>query len=185
MLGGVPVVANYHVRQLMPERIPEAFPVVAMLDEDITIQRWSDYASAMVGPKGRNESHGILTLEDRLGRIIGLSVYVIRPDLQRSRILVIENFAVVTLIGVQHAASILLSSIERLARDRACRYVAVSLAERKSRGAPDQGRGPTGRFFKGAGFRLDLARLCKRLDPQPAADLESSIRPSGGPDLRP
>jgi hypothetical protein len=156
---------NYNVRQLTPERIPEAFPVVAVLDEQITAERWYDYARAIVGPDGRSENHGILTLEDRQGCIMGLSVYVIRPDLWRGRVLVIENFAIVTLIGTQQAASVLLAAIEHLARDRACQCLAVSLLERTAGRSPDQNRGLTGRFFKGAGFRLDLARLSKCLEP--------------------
>jgi hypothetical protein len=115
-----------------------------------------------------------LTLEDRLGRIVGLCAYDVRPDLHRNRVLVIENFAVVTLIGAPRAAAELLAAMEQLARDRACHCLAVSLLGRRVRRSPDRDRGRTGRFFKGAGFRLDLARLCKCFDPAPAETFETA-----------
>lgn len=167
----------YNVRPLSLERIPEAFPVVAFLDERVTAQDWSNYASAVVAANGQGGGHGIMTLQDPQNHIIGLSVYHIRPDLQRGRVLVIENFAVVTLIGVQQAASTLLASMEELARERDCACLAVSLLDRKDRRSPNHGRNQTGRFFKGAGFRLDVARLSKCFDPAAARHLESA-RPS-------
>lgn len=176
---------NYNVRQLTPERIPEAFPVVAVLDEDITAERWYDYAFAILGPDGRDEQHGILALQDRQGCIIGLSVYAVRPDLWRSRVLVIENFAVVSLIGTQQAASVLLAAMERLARDQACGCLAVSLLERTAGRSLDRSRGLSGRFFKGAGFRLDLARLSKCFEPTTSerADAAGALGSSENVDL--
>ncbi len=102
----------YNVRPLSQERIPEAFPMVAFLDERVTPQQWSDYASTVVAANGQGGGHGIMTLQDRQSHIIGLSVYHIRPDLQRGRVLVIENFAVVTLAGAQQAASTLLAVLD-------------------------------------------------------------------------
>ena len=172
----------YYVRPLSQERIPEAFPVVAFLDERVTPQQWSNYARAVVAANGQGGGHGILTLQDPQSHIIGLSVYHIRPDLQRGRVLVIENFAVVTLIGAQQAASALLGAMEELARDQNCACLAISLLDRKDRRSPNQRRNQTGRLFKGAGFRLDVARLSKCFDPTAARHLDSagSSEPSEG-----
>lgn len=181
------VLANYRVRPLTPERIPEAYPVVAFLDAELTAQRWADYACAVLGPDGDSESHGILTLEDRQGRIVGLSAYAIRPDLHRRRVMVIENFAVVTLLGGQQAASILLTAMEQLARQRACQCLAVSLLEEGAPRSLGGNRNQTRQFFKGAGFRLDLRRFCKCFEPARAEDLQTLglVGASKSPDLRP
>ena len=152
------------VRPLTPERIPEAFPLVASLDQDITAQQWSDYARAFVGPRGRGDDCGIMTLQDPQGHIVGLSVYHTRPDLHRGRLLVIENFAIVSLIKGQQAALTLLAAMEDLARDLGCHCLAVSLLDRRIRRSPNHARSQAGRFFAGAGFRLDLARLGKCFD---------------------
>ncbi len=181
------VFANYRVRPLTPERIPEAYPVVAFLDAELTAQRWADYACAVLGPDGDGESHGILTIEDRQGRIVGLCAYAIRPDLHRRRVMVIENFAVVTLLGAQQASSILLTAMEQLARRRACQCLAVSLLEGTAQESPGGNGTQTRRFFKGAGFRLDLKRFCKCLEPAPAENLQTQgrIGASKSPALRP
>jgi len=158
------VFVRYNIRRLTPERIPEAFPVVAFLDGEITAQQWSDYASAMVGTNGQSDGHGIMTLQDPQKHIVGLSAYHTRPDLQRGRILVIENFAIVSLIKAQQAGFTLLAAMEDLARDLECPCLAVSLLDRKVRRSPNSPRSRAGRFFAGAGFRLDLARLRKCID---------------------
>jgi hypothetical protein len=164
----------YNVRPLSQERIPEAFPVVAFLDEQVTPQQWSDYATAVVAASGQGGGHGIMTLQDPQSNIIGLSVYHVRPDLQRGRVLVIENFAVVTLIGAQQAASTLLAAMEALARDRDCACLAISLLDRRDRRSPNHRSNQTGRLFKGAGFRLDVARLSKCFGPTAARQLRSA-----------
>jgi hypothetical protein len=148
--------------------------VVAFLDEQVTPQQWSDYASAVVASTGQGSGHGIMTLQDPQSHIIGLSVYHIRPDLQRGRVLVIENFAVVTLIGAQQAAAALLGAMEELARDRNCACLAISLLDRKDRRSPNHRRNQTGQLFKGAGFRLDVARLSKCFDPTAIRHPEST-----------
>jgi len=159
------VLACFDVQPLTAERIPEAFPLVASLDQDITAQQWSDYASAFVAPSGQGEGCGIMTLQDPQRHIVGLSVYSIRPDLHRGRLLVIENFAVVSLIKVQQAASTLLAAMEDLARERGCACLSVSLLDRRIRRSPNHPRSQAGRIFTGAGFRLDLARLGKCFGP--------------------
>ena len=164
----------YNVRPLSQERIPEAFPVVAFLDEQVTPQQWSDYASAVGAAQGQGDGHGIMALQDPQSRIIGLSVYYIRPDLQRGRVLVIENFAVVALIGAQRAASTLLAAMEALARDRDCPCLAISLLDRTVRRSPKHHRSQAGRLFKGAGFQLDLARLSKCFDPTATGHLDAA-----------
>ena len=164
----------YNVRPLSQERIPEAFPVVAFLDEQVTPRQWSDYASAVVASTGQGGGHGIMTLQDPQSHIIGLSVYHIRPDLRSGRVLVIENFAVVTLIGAQQAASTLLAAMEELARDRNCACLAISLLDRKARRSPNHHRSQTGRLFTGAGFRLDVARLSKCFDSTATRQIETT-----------
>lgn len=170
--------ACFDVRPLTPQRIPEAFPLVASLDQNITAQQWSDYASAFVGTPDRSAVCGILTLQDPQKNIVGLSVYHIRPDLHRGRLLVIENFAIVSLIKVQQAALTLLAAMEDLARDLGCSCLAVSLLDRRIRRSPNHPRSQAGRYFTGAGFRLDLARLGKCFDP--VAVEQSKLDGAGG-----
>ena len=177
----------YNARPLSRERIPEAFPVVACLDDQVTAQQWSNYASAVVAANGQGGSHGIMTLQDPQSHIIGLSVYHIRPDLHRGRLLVIENFAVASLIGAQQATAALLAAMEQLARERGCACLAISLLNRTERRSPNHRRTQTGPFFKGAGFRLDVARLSKCFDGIAAGNLgpDGPGEPSGDSQAKP
>jgi hypothetical protein len=181
------VFGNYNVRPLTPERIPEAFPVVAILDDEVTAASWSAYARAIVGADGRDDGHGIMTLQDPQNRIVGLSAYTIRADLRRGRVLMVEIFAVATLIGTRQAAARLLAAMEQLARERACPCLAVSLLDRKARRSPGNDRSQTSRVLRGAGFRLDLARLCKCFDPPTAVRFETGGHTGSpaGTDARP
>ncbi len=159
----------YTIRPLTPERIDEAFPVIAVLDPGITPAEWADYAATLLAPSDPRHGNGILTVQDPQGRIIGISVYRIRPDLRRGRILDIENFAVVNLIKPQHAASALLKALEDLARERECECLSISLLNPKSRRTLREPGSRPSDLFRGAGFRADLARLRKCLDEDPAA----------------
>ena len=152
--------ASYNAWPLSAERIPEAFPVIAVQDDRVTAQQWASYAGAVVAETGHG-NHGIMTLQDPQGHIVGLAIYHIRPDLQRGRVLVIENFAVASLTGAQQAAESLLAAMERLARDRGCECLAVSLLNRVEPRPPVGRRSQIGRLFKGAGYELDRARLSK------------------------
>ena len=69
----------------------------------------------------------IVTVQGQYGCIYGLAVYRVKLDLRRGRILEIENFAVVNLVGARHAARVLLQALEKLARERDCRCMTVSL----------------------------------------------------------
>lgn len=151
--------------------------MVAFLDDRITAQQWSAYAGDLLAANGHG-GHGIMTLQDPQSHIIGLSVYHVRPDLQRGRVLVVENFSVVSLIGAQQAAAALLAAMEQLAREENCACLAISLLNRGERKSPTRRRAQNGQFFKGAGFRLDTARLSKCFDaaphPEPAGSGEAS-----------
>ena len=125
--------------------------------------------------------------QSRHRRRICAKPFHIRPDLHRGRVLVIENFAVVSLIGVQQAAAALLAAMEQLAREQGCACLAISLLNRKDRKSPNRRHNPTGQLFKGAGFRLDMARLSKCFDAAAARQSRSDGRsePSEGDPERP
>lgn len=171
---------NYTIRPLTPERIDEAFPVVAILDPGITPDEWCGYAETLLEPSDSRHGNGIITVQDPQGNIIGFSVYRIRPDLKRGRILDIENFAVVNLIGPQHAASALLKALEDLARDTQCECLSISLLNPKSRKALREPGNRPSDLFKGAGFQADLARLRKCLDAD-APGAPGAPGPQGAP----
>ncbi len=47
----------YLVRPLTYGQIPQAFPLVSMLDMALTMEQWQDYAAAMIQPAGEGNGH--------------------------------------------------------------------------------------------------------------------------------
>lgn len=178
---------NYIARLLTSERIREAFPMIAVQDPQISIRQWVEYAARLVDGANGEKDRGILTVQDVQDRILGLSVFHIRPDLRRGRILDVENFAVANLVAARHIAGALLDALETLARERGCGCVSLSLldpATRRWLKASDTRRSD---LFKAAGFQVDAARLRKCRSEQHeesrepgAAPLEAATRPAQG-----
>ena len=157
----------YLVSPLTAERIPAAFPLVSVLQTGVTEDAWNSYAATLIGLAGSGVGPGIVTVQGEYGCIYGLSVYRVKPDLRRGRILEIENFAVVNPVGARHAGRVLLLALEKLARERGCHCMTVGLLNpglRRRLRAPDD---PTADFFKSAGFRGEPLRLRKCFETAP------------------
>ncbi len=170
----------YLVRPLAYGQIPQAFPLVSMLDTALTMAQWQDYAGAMIPPPGdRNgrqtdvsragvsvpggprEGRHMLSIQSEQGHIYGVSAYWLKPDLRRERVMEIENFAVVDVIGTRRAARVLLDGLEALARERDCSCIVVGLLNPMIRRRLRDEQKTTVDLFKATGFQGDDMRLRK------------------------
>ncbi len=176
----------YLVRPLALDQIPQAFPLVSMLDTALTLEQWQDYASAMISPTGdRNgrradvsvaggpgaagpevpgrprEGHQMLSVQSGQGHIYGVSAYWLKPDLRRERVMEIENFAVIDVTGTRRAARVLLDGLEALAREQGCSCIVVGLLNPMIRRRLRDEQEATVDLFKATGFKGDYLRLRK------------------------
>ena len=164
----------YLVRPLAHGQIPQAFPLVSMLDMALTMEQWQDYAGAMIPPPGErngrtdtpmagrfHEGHGMLSVQSGQGHIYGVSAYCLKPDLRRERVMEIENFAVVDVTGTRRAARVLLDGLEALARERNCSCIVIGLLNPMIRRRLRDEQEATVDLFKATGFRGDYMRLRK------------------------
>ena len=170
----------YLVRPLAYSQIPQAFPLVSMLDMALTMEQWQDYAGAMIPPPGdRNghrmaagvvvgtkvpgpdEGHHMLSVQSEQGHIYGVSAYWLKPDLRRDRVMEIENFAVVDVTGTRRAARVLLDGLEALARERNCSCIVIGLLNPMIRRRLRDEQEATVDLFKATGFHGDYMRLRK------------------------
>ncbi len=170
----------YLVRPLAYGQIPQAFPLVSMLDTALTMAQWQDYAGAMIPPPGdRNgrqtdvsragvsvpggprEGRHMLSIQSEQGHIYGVSAYWLKPDLRRERVMEIENFAVVDVTGTRRAARVLLDGLEALARERDCSCIVVGLLNPMIRRRLRDEQKTTVDLFKATGFQGDYLRLRK------------------------
>ncbi len=158
---------GYEARPLAPGQIPQAYPLIALFDADLTQDQWSRYAADVIdGSNGSGGLNGaghqsILTVQNDRGYIFGLSSYWIRPDLWRDKVLDIENFAVADIIRGRKVAVVLLEALERTARAHDCSCLSIRLIHPKIRHWLRGGDGPTPDVFETAGFKGDRLRLRK------------------------
>jgi hypothetical protein len=152
---------TYLVRPLGIDQIAQAYPLILIFDPQLIQEQWSDYARALITQAGEGADHSIITVQSTQKAIYGLSVYWLRPDLRRGRILEIENFAVVDIAGNRKAAVLLLQALEDLARRSNCSCVSVSLLNPTMRKWLRDPRNPAIDVFRAAGFRGEQLRLRK------------------------
>lgn len=155
---------QYVVRTLSPERILQAFPVVSVVDGAVSKEDWAAYAAALVGSPNNGVGQGIITVQCEQGYIHGLSVYQVKRDLRRGRVLEIENFAVVELFGSTNVAKILLDGLESLAREQQCHCMLVGLLNPTMRRWLRKPDSPAVDIFKEAGFQSEPLKLRKCFD---------------------
>jgi hypothetical protein len=181
----------YLVRPLAYGQIPQAFPLVSMLDMALTMEQWQDYAGAMIQPPndrnghrmdasmasgpvvggpaaggpevpcGPHEGRSMLSVQSGQGHIYGVSAYWLKPDLRRERVMEIENFAVVDVTGTRRAARVLLDGLEALAREQGCSCIVISLLNPMIRRRLRDEQEATVDLFKATGFQGDYMRLRK------------------------
>ncbi len=169
----------YLVRPLAHGQIPQAFPLVSMLDMALTMEQWQDYAAAMIPPPGErngarngrrteaamagrpHEGRHMLSVQSGQGHIYGVSAYWLKPDLRRERVMEIENFAVVDVTGTRRAARVLLDGLEALAREQDCSCIVIGLLNPMIRRRLRDEQEATVDLFKATGFQGDYMRLRK------------------------
>ena len=152
---------HYIARQLTPNQIAQAFPLVEILDAGLTAEQWSNYATALTGSSGRLSDRGIITVQNDQGVIYGLSAYWLRRDLRRGNVLEIENFAALDLMGGRSAARTLLGALEKLARRRNCSCISINLLDPHMRRWLREPLHPAVELFRAAGYRGEPMRLRK------------------------
>lgn len=155
----------YLVKPLAHDQVLQAFPLVSLLDVELSPEQWTGYAGALTEPGRGAGSHQILTVQSGQGHIYGLSAYGLKPDLRRNRVLEIENFAVVDLTGTRRVAGVLIAGLEKLAREQDCSCMVVSLLNPFMRRWLRDPHHPAVEFFRSSGFQGEHLRLRKCFDP--------------------
>jgi hypothetical protein len=102
-----------------------------------------------------------MTVQSQRGYIYGLSVHDLKHELRRGRILEVENFVVVDMIGAKPAAGLLLESLEGIAREQQCHCMSLRLLSPQIRRSLRQSNGTRTDILKAAGYRGEPLRLRK------------------------
>lgn len=148
---------RHSIIRLDRARAPQAFPLVNSLNADLTLEAWLDYVEAM--NSGGDAETGIMAAVDDQGYLHGLFAYRVEPDLTDGRVLDIENFVAADVAGRDDAGRDLVEVINKLAEDKQCGAISVSLSQKRAailvNPSPIYGR------FSRDGLAADAVRLKK------------------------
>ena len=167
---------RYIVKSLDPRRIDLAFPVVQSSYPKLGLERWRDYARAMLAggvdtagmamagaaggdPKVVTMPHaqpaGIVVAQIGQGYIHGLFTYQVANNLCHGRVLQVDVFVALSLFDPTAAAEALLAEVERVARQHRCDAIHLSLPS-----LPD---GDIKERIQATGLHPEGVRLCKSM----------------------
>jgi hypothetical protein len=182
---------TYVAKPLTCRQIDQAFPVVQTIAPDLDVERWRDFAAAVLSVQelefdeesaGRMEAaaalrpRGIMTVQNARGYIHGLFSYTVEEHLRHGRVLAVENFIVLDLFDMAGAADELLSAMDRTAEDLGCTAIHTNLPDDYS-SLPDYCNWLLA-CFREAGHEVETLRLCKQminLDPPTPPDAANDL----------
>ena len=182
---------TYVAKPLIRRQIDQAFPVVQTIAPDLDVDRWRDFAAAVLSGReleSENEPtvrlgegaaphpRGIMTVQNARGYIHGLFSYTAEEHLRHGRVLTVENFIVLDLFDMAGAADELLNAMDRVADDLGCSAIHTNLPDDYST-LPDYCNWLL-TCFRDSGHEVETLRLCKQM-----IDLNSPTPPDAANDL--
>jgi hypothetical protein len=182
---------TYVAKPLIRRQIDQAFPVVQTIAPDLDVDRWRDFAAAVLSgrelesedePTGRRgeggmpHPRGIMTVQNARGYIHGLFSYTAEEHLRHGRVLTVENFIVLDLFDMAGAADELLNAMDDVAEALGCAAIHTNLPDDYS-SLPDYCNWVLS-CFRDAGHAVGTLRLSKRM-----IDLDPPTPPDAANDL--
>jgi hypothetical protein len=160
-MAGVTMSRALQVRSLGVGQVNQAFPLVQAVVPGVTLENWLAYTRALLGARNAGQG-GVIAAHDGDGYIYGLFCHKIENDLRHGPTLAIEHMVVLDMVDRKGAIEALMVAIDKLARQRGCRFVHVALPQKVVALAETDGSflGP----LRLAGHEVDSVRLCKRVE---------------------
>ncbi len=155
-------------RLLDREMIDRAYPLVRSIAAGITLDRWARFARPLVTSRSTSRPHGLMTIQNAPGYILGLFGFEVRDDLQDGRTLAIENIVIANIPGRDTIWGAIVSTAENLARMHGCRAIRAGLSDELD--PSDSDRAWLTNSFEAAGYSLEGVRACKRIEVSDAAN---------------
>src|SRR3954462_15845901 len=169
---------TYVAKPLIRRQIDQAFPVVQTIAPDLDVERWRDFAAAVLAVQelefevrstGRLEAaphpRGIMTVQNARGYIHGLFSYTVEEHLRHGRVLAAENFIVLDLFDMAGAADELLNAMDSVAEGLGCTAIHTNLPDDYS-SLPDYCNWLL-TCFREARHAVETLRLCKPVGAAP------------------
>lgn len=143
---------RFQIRDLTPERIAQAYPVVREITHDLSLDGWSAFAQSLIEEEPRAAWPSGIVVADLDGYIRGLFTYHVTPTLDHGRTLVVRNFAVLQMIRREALADTMLGAVNDLAQDHECQAIHAHIPAASAW---------TIDYFTGNGHTVEKHVLCK------------------------
>jgi hypothetical protein len=149
---------HFIAKQLVPERVDDAFPIARAAVPGLTLERWRAFAGDSVAIADKAAPPGIMVVETERGYIQGLCTYRLQHDMRHGTILAVDDLVALDLVDDGVVAAALVDALEARARAFGCSAVRLHLAE----DAQARPNSPVlYEFLKRTGHAVDAMRLVK------------------------
>lgn len=164
--------ATYQARPLTSHTADMTYPLVQMLQADLTVDRWREFVAEFCAPKSQvasgagcddilwMRSRGIIVIANERGYIHGLFSYLVRDDMTDGRVLHVDNVMAVEIVSRAYVLDEMREAMSRLSRNHECQAVHVTLGEMDDR---------LREYFSKAGFTSRKVRYCAPATPKISA----------------
>ncbi|WP_430473283.1 hypothetical protein ACQ0MK_14910 [Thalassospira lucentensis] len=164
----------YQALPLTSQTADMTFPLVQMLQVDLTFVRWRAFVDKYCLPVIKNEQagqdygdsilwqrqRGIIVIANERGYIHGLFSYHVRDDMTDGLVLHVDNVMAVEIVTGNYVLDAMGDAMTRLSSDHDCHNVYVSLGEMEGRLRD---------YFAKAGFVPSKVRYCAPATPKLSA----------------
>lgn len=149
---------HFIARQLVPDRVDDAFPIARAAVPGLTLERWRVFAGESVAVADGATPPGIMVVENDRGYIQGLCTYRLQHDMRHGTILTVDDLVALDLVDDGAVATALVDALESRARACGCSAIRLHLAE-DAKARPNS---PVlYEFLKRNGHAVDAVRLVK------------------------
>ncbi|MCC7046010.1 MAG: hypothetical protein IT562_04790 [Alphaproteobacteria bacterium] len=149
-------------RLLDRSKIDQAYPLVRSLVPGITLSRWNAFVRPQLIVHSSAWPHGVMTIQNHKGYILGLFSFEVRDDLYESRTLCVDTIVVPNIPGRDLIWFAIADATDQLAKMNDCRAVRAGLNEEL--GGDAQDRLWVGSSLQRSGYVLEGVRAFKRFD---------------------
>ncbi|MCC9624598.1 hypothetical protein LPB41_23190 [Thalassospira sp. MA62] len=159
---------TYHARPLTSQTADMTFPLVQMLQADLTLDRWREFVAEFCLAKPTVElgagcddvlwlrPRGIIVISNERGYIHGFFSYHVRDDMADGRVLHVDNVMAVEIVSRDHVLNTMRGAMSKLATMHGCKNVHVTLGEMERR---------LREYFGEMGFAPSKVRYCAPASP--------------------
>jgi len=152
---------RFIAKQLLPERLDDAFPIARAAVPSLTLERWRIFAGESVAIADRAAPPGIMVVENDRGYIQGLCTYRLQHDMRHGTILAVDDLVALDLVDDGAIARVLIGALEERARAFGCSAIRLHVAE-DAQARPNSPM--LYEFLKCTGHAVDAVRLVKPVD---------------------